>query len=260
MSIPEPLWLAIGLLAQAMFSARFLVQWMLSERARRSLLPVHFWGFSVAGAVLLLGYAAHQRDPVIALGQLVGLAIYLRNIELVRRAALGQAIGFAWPWLGLAGPALLLGLLSHEAPLQQAIADRADPLWFLLGFVGQSLFTGRFVVQLYCSERAGASVNPVQFWYLSISGSALLLAYVVHTGDPVIILGQTFGMLVYLRNLMLIRQHLAPDRHGEDFAADVATLREDATPAAAQGASPIWRVGEPGKEQEPCRTPATPHH
>src|SRR5690606_23833591 len=143
-----------------------LVQWMLSERARRSLLPVHFWGFSVAGAVLLLGYAAHQRDPVIALGQLVGLAIYLRNIELVRRAALGQAIGFAWPWLGLAGPALLLGLLSHEAPLQQAIADRADPLWFPQGFVVLSLFTCLFVVLPHCSGRAGAVVRLQTFCYL----------------------------------------------------------------------------------------------
>lgn len=225
MSLPEPIWLAIGLLAQAMFSARFGVQWLLSERARRSLLPVHFWGFSVAGATLLLGYAAHQRDLVIALGQLVGLALYLRNIELVRRAATGQSIGFIWPWLALASVALTFGLLGNEAPVRQAMSERAEPLWFALGFAGQVLFTGRFVVQLVLSERAQVSVNPVQFWYLSISGSALLLAYALHTGDPVIILGQSFGMLVYLRNLMLIRQHREPDHHGEDFSESVAELR-----------------------------------
>lgn len=230
MNFADPLWLLVGLLAQAAFSARFLVQWVLSERARRSLLPVHFWFFSVIGATLLLAYAAHQRDPVIALGQLVGLAIYLRNIELVQRAARGSAIGFQWPWLALAGMALLVGLLSHEAPLAKAAAERAEPLWFALGFIGQALFTGRFVVQLYASERARASVNPVQFWYLSLSGSLLLLAYALHTGDAVIILGQSFGLVVYLRNLALIRKQRAPDHHGEDFEDDVAALRDAPAP------------------------------
>jgi lipid-A-disaccharide synthase-like uncharacterized protein len=225
----DPLWIAVGLSAQAAFSARFGVQWLLSERARRSLLPVHFWFFSVIGAVLLLGYAAHQRDAVIALGQVVGLAIYLRNIELVRRAALGRAPSFVWPWLLLGGAAIAAGLLSHEGPISAA-ATRTAPLWLALGFVGQFLFTGRFMVQLYVSERAGASENPVLFWYLSMSGSALLLWYAITTGDAVIILGQSFGMLVYLRNLMLIRKARAPDQHGEDFAEDVAEVR-----AAASG-------------------------
>lgn len=233
MNLADPLWLAVGLLAQAAFSARLLLQWLLSERARRSLLPVHFWFFSVAGAVLLLAYAAHQRDAVIVLGQLAGLAIYLRNIELVQRAARGRAVGFARPWLGLAAAALAVGLLSHEAPVAQAAVLRAEPLWFALGLLGQSLFTGRFVVQLFASERAQTSVNPVQFWYLSLFGSLLLLAYALHTGDAVILLGQSFGMIVYLRNLGLIRRQRAPDQHGEDFAEDVAALREAGEPGTA---------------------------
>lgn len=238
--LPQPLWLGIGLLAQAMFSARFLVQWLLSERARRSLLPVHFWAFSVIGAVLLLAYAAHQRDLVIMLGQLVGLAIYLRNIELLRRAARQRggdhhglppaaarlADSFLPPWLLLAASALLAGLTSQEVPLLQAASERAEAGWFLLGLLGQTLFTGRFVVQLILSERARASINPVQFWYLSISGSALLLAYALHTGDLVIILGQSFGMLVYLRNLALIRRQRPADHHGEP--ATLASLRCEA--------------------------------
>lgn len=245
MNFADPIWLGVGLVAQAAFSARFLVQWVLSERARRSLLPVHFWFFSVAGSVLLLAYAAHQRDAVIALGQIVGLAIYLRNIELVQRAARGRAISFLWLWLGLAGLALVAGLISHEAPVAKAAVERAAPLWFALGFIGQALFTGRFVVQLYASERAQASVNPVQFWYLSLSGSLLLLAYALHTGDAVIILGQSFGLIVYLRNLALIRKHREPDHHGEDFEDEVAALREaegagTGTPeASAKPAQPV---------------------
>lgn len=238
MNFADPIWLGVGLLAQIAFSARFLVQWLLSERARRSLLPVHFWIFSVLGAVLLLAYAAHQRDAVIALGQLVGLAIYLRNIELVQRAAQGRAIGFLWPWLGLAGLALAVGLFSHGAPVTKTAVERAEPLWFALGFLGQTLFTGRFVVQLHASERAQASVNPVQFWYLSLSGSLLLLAYALHTGDAVIILGQSFGLIVYLRNLALIRKHREPDQHGENFAGEVSALRDAEDASGASPAKP----------------------
>ena len=68
----DAVWLTAGFLAQGFFSARFLMQWILSERAGRSLLPVHFWYFSVAGSVLLLAYAIHRRDPVIATGQVIG--------------------------------------------------------------------------------------------------------------------------------------------------------------------------------------------
>lgn len=212
----DPLWIAVGLSAQLAFSARFLLQWMLSERARRSLLPVHFWFFSVIGAVLLLAYAAHQRDPVIVLGQVIGLAIYLRNIELMRRGSGQYVVHFLWPWLALAAMAIGSGLLSHALPISAA-ARRSSPPFMLLGFVGQLLFTGRFLVQLYFSERARASVNPVLFWHLSISGSSLLLAYALSTGDLVIILGQSFGMVVYLRNLSLIRAQRQPDHHGEEL-------------------------------------------
>lgn len=223
MTFADPVWLAIGLAAQLAFSARFLAQWFMSERARRSLLPTHFWFFSSIGAVLLLAYAAHQRDAVIACGQLVGLAIYLRNIEWVERHARGHAKSFVWRWLALSALALAAGLLSHAAPLT-AGAERTTPLWLIVGFVGQALFTGRFVVQLVVSERAQRSENPVQFWYLSLAGSLLLLAYALSVGDAVIILGQSFGFIVYVRNLMLIHRHRRADAHGEDLQADVEEL------------------------------------
>ena len=201
----NPLWFAIGLAAQAAFSARFLVQWVLSERARKSLMPVHFWYFSCAGAVLLLAYATHQRDLVICLGQLAGLAIYLRNLELDRRHGGGRALFFAWPWLTWSAVAIALGWMSKPEPIIHAITG-ADPFWTTLGMVGQVLFTGRFVLQLWYSERAGRPVNPIYFWYLSMAGSVLLFSYAVAQRDPVIILGQSFGIVVYLRNLALIRR------------------------------------------------------
>lgn len=80
----EKLWLAIGFLAQLMFSMRFIVQWLASERARRSVVPETFWYFSLFGGALLLAYAVYRLDPVFMLGQAMGLVIYSRNIYFIR--------------------------------------------------------------------------------------------------------------------------------------------------------------------------------
>jgi lipid-A-disaccharide synthase-like uncharacterized protein len=77
--------------------------------------------------------------------------------------------------------------------------------WLAVGFVGQILFSGRFFVQWIASERKKASVVPVAFWWLSLAGGATLLAYAIHRRDPVFVVGQAFGLLVYGRNLALLR-------------------------------------------------------
>jgi lipid-A-disaccharide synthase-like uncharacterized protein len=81
------LWLVIGFLGQATFSMRFLVQWWRSERAGQSVVPIGFWYLSIAGGLLLLSYAIHQRDPVFIVGQLTGVFVYLRNLQLIRRSS-----------------------------------------------------------------------------------------------------------------------------------------------------------------------------
>jgi lipid-A-disaccharide synthase-like uncharacterized protein len=80
------IWLSIGFLGQAMFSMRFLIQWLSSERQRRSVVPVHFWYFSLAGGLILLIYAIHRRDPVFILGQAGGILIYVRNLYFIKRS------------------------------------------------------------------------------------------------------------------------------------------------------------------------------
>ncbi|WP_433736138.1 lipid-A-disaccharide synthase N-terminal domain-containing protein [Pseudomonas putida] len=79
-----------------------------------------------------------------------------------------------------------------------------ETLWLVIGFAGQVAFTGRFVLQWLYSEYKKRSVIPTNFWYLSIVGSTLLLAYAVYREDPVFIVGQAFGSIVYFRNLQLI--------------------------------------------------------
>ena len=78
-------WVILGFTAQAMFSARFLVQWIASERAGRSVIPLAFWTFSIAGGLLLLAYALYRKDPVFIAGQAFGVFVYLRNLYFVLR-------------------------------------------------------------------------------------------------------------------------------------------------------------------------------
>ena len=95
MSESTTLWLVIGFLGQGLFSLRFIIQWFFSERARRSVIPIAFWYFSLAGGATLLAYAVYREDPVFILGQAGGLLIYGRNLYFVwreRRRAAGEAV------------------------------------------------------------------------------------------------------------------------------------------------------------------------
>jgi lipid-A-disaccharide synthase-like uncharacterized protein len=81
------IWLAVGFAGQALFSMRFVVQWLASERRGRSVVPLAFWHFSVAGGITLLAYAVYRADPVFIVGQLGGLFVYIRNLQLIKASA-----------------------------------------------------------------------------------------------------------------------------------------------------------------------------
>jgi lipid-A-disaccharide synthase-like uncharacterized protein len=76
-------WVILGFVAQAFFTMRFVVQWIASERARQSVIPIAFWFFSIGGGVLLLIYALYRRDPVFIAGQALGLIVYVRNLYFI---------------------------------------------------------------------------------------------------------------------------------------------------------------------------------
>ena len=82
----EFVWLCVGFLAQLMFSMRFIIQWVASERAKRSIVPEAFWYFSLIGGLMLFAYAIYRVDPVFMLGQGFGLFIYARNLQMILRA------------------------------------------------------------------------------------------------------------------------------------------------------------------------------
>jgi lipid-A-disaccharide synthase-like uncharacterized protein len=81
----EHIWVGVGLFGQALFFMRFFVQWIASERQRRSVIPLAFWYFSIGGAAVLLSYAVYRLDPVFILGQAGGFVIYSRNLYLIYR-------------------------------------------------------------------------------------------------------------------------------------------------------------------------------
>jgi lipid-A-disaccharide synthase-like uncharacterized protein len=84
--------LIVGYVAQFLFAMRFVVQWIASERAGRSVVPTTFWIFSIGGGLMLLGYAIYRKDPVFILGQAFGVFVYLRNLQFVMRGKGGGAV------------------------------------------------------------------------------------------------------------------------------------------------------------------------
>ena len=87
----EAWWLAVGFLGQGLFMMRFVIQWLQSERQKKSVVPVAFWYFSVIGGLTLLVYSIHREDPVFIAGQILGVFIYLRNLYLIRMSSSSEA-------------------------------------------------------------------------------------------------------------------------------------------------------------------------
>ena len=100
-----------------------------------------------------------------------------------------------------------------------SLDPRTWDFWVAFGLGGQLLFGSRFIVQWIASERKKQSHIPIVFWYLSLSGGIVTALYAIHRRDPVFILGQSAGLVVYLRNLMLIYRHRS---HADDGTAETA--------------------------------------
>ena len=85
MTMPETYWVAIGLTGQVFFTMRFIVQWIATEKKRKSVIPESFWYFSIVGSLILLVYSIYRKDPVFILGQSFGMTVYLRNLYFVNK-------------------------------------------------------------------------------------------------------------------------------------------------------------------------------
>ena len=194
----------LGFFAQALFSARLLVQWISSEKAGRSLSPLIFWQLSLLASLLLMVYGIFRHDLVIILGQILTYCIYIRNLHYHQRwretPQLFRISALIFPFVATFW--LLIG--GQETNLAHILRNEDIPLLLLLwGGAGQIVFNFRFVYQLICMERTKESILPLGFWVISIVGSFMVISYAVFRRDPVLFIGQLFGFVVYGRNIAL---------------------------------------------------------
>ena len=195
---------AIGALGQGCFVLRTLLQWQAAERAGRSVAPRSFWWWSLAGALLMLIFSVDRDETVLAGGYAASAWIYARNLTL-RSETAPRALSDRW--LEIAFVSSLLALPA----LAQGLSDAApSPGWYAVVCLGQLCWSSRFAVQWLHSERIGESVFPRLFWWLSLGGNGLLLAYALHRGDPVLIAAFAFGPIAQVRNLVLAGGRTAP--------------------------------------------------
>ncbi|MCM1491155.1 MAG: lipid-A-disaccharide synthase N-terminal domain-containing protein [Muribaculum sp.] len=197
---------AIGFLAQGFFSARILVQWLMSEKARRVLSPTIFWVLSIIGSYMLCVYGWLRDDFAIVLGQCISYYIYLWNLNI---KGVWKKVPLIFRIILLLTPVVAAGfLLEHPAEVIDKLFRNEDiPLWLVIyGCSGQILFTLRFIYQWYYSRKAGESELPAGFWIISLTGSLLIVSYAVIRHDPVLIIGQSFGLVAYIRNLCILHK------------------------------------------------------
>ncbi len=197
---------AVGFAAQALFAARMLSQWLLSERQHRVVSPNVFWVCSLAGSMLFFTYGVLRDDFSIILGQVLSYYIYIWNLDA---KGLWRRVHPALRALILVLPVVAIGcMLTDAATFVQNFLRNADvPLWLLVfGSAGQTILALRFVYQWYFSFRHHESALPRGFWGISLTGAAIVLTYGVIRLDPVLILAHAFGILTYVRNLMILRR------------------------------------------------------
>lgn len=193
----------IGFLAQVFFSARILLQWILSERAKRVISPAIFWQLSIVGSYLLFIYGWLRADFAIILGQIIAYYIYIWNLD---KKDQWKKLFFIIRWILLFTPvfAVLYMLKDAGAFVDQFFKNEKIPLWLLIyGSMGQIIFTLRFVYQWLYSKQKNESLLPVGFWIISLVGSLIIVSYAIYRLDPVLILGQSVGLVAYSRNIYL---------------------------------------------------------
>lgn len=208
--------LALGFLAQGCFSARILIQWIISEREKRVVSPTIFWVFSLAGSYLFFIYGFLRNDFAIMLGQVISYYIYIWNLNIKigeRKTALKQGVTGFWIRLleivVIITPIFGIWAIAHDWSgfVEQCLYNEQIPsLLVIYGSLGQIIFTLRFVYQFIYSKKRNASHLPAGFWIISLVGSAIIVSYAFIRLDPVLALGQSIGFISYTRNLILLRK------------------------------------------------------
>lgn len=193
----------IGFLAQILFAARLLLQWLKSEKAKRVLTPELFWELSLIASFLMFVYGWLRDDFAIILGQILAYFIYIRNMQL--QGSWKKLPKFIQFFLSVFPLIVIVYSFNNNAyDIDRLFKNEAISTNLLIwGSLAQVIFTFRFVYQWFYSEKRKESTLPNGFWILSLIGSSMILSYAIIRKDPVLFIGQIFGFVVYSRNLIL---------------------------------------------------------
>ena len=198
---------SIGLIAQLLFSLRLLIQWLFSEKENKVVAPTFFWIVSLIASILFFMYGYLRNDFAIMLGQFITYYIYIRNLQLQNQWNRLQK-GIQIVFINFPLIVLLITFLRGEFDFSQLFNQDFIPIWLLaLGIVSQLIFTLRFIFQWIISEKNKLSQLPSSFWIISTVGSVIILIYSIFRKDPILFIGHTFGIIIYSRNLMILKKH-----------------------------------------------------
>lgn len=209
----------LGFLSAIAFSSRMLLQWLTSEVKGRSVVMPAFWKLSLCGNILLALHSLIQVQFHVCLIQTCNAVISWRNLNLMQtqeqQKSLQQTIRiFVIAVLTICTIFWLNGFLflkNSEAWFRVPSTPWHDNAgrhlffgWHFIGFIGLALFSSRFWIQWWCAEKQKTSYLSSSFWWISLIGETLCLTYFLKIHDPVNSIGPAFGLIPYIRNLMLI--------------------------------------------------------
>jgi len=178
-----------------------LIQWILSEKAKKVVSPTIYWQLSLLASFLFSIYGWLRGDFAIILGQIFSYYIYIWNLN---NKNYWKGINSLFRLVIVLTPIVALCYVLYEGEESSEKLFGNIPLGLLLfGSAGQIIFTLRFVYQWWYSKSRGESLLPSNFWLLSLIGSLITIAYGIFRKDPVLIIGQSAGFITYARNLWL---------------------------------------------------------
>ncbi len=209
----------LGFISSLAFTARFLIQWMESEKKKQSVVTPLFWYLSLFGNCSLWIHSVIQLQLHVALIQACNGVISWRNLQIIGKPSKESRLAFVFS-LFVSGVVLTFAIFALQAwwtgsevfegwfriPAWYGKVSKDSIFWgwHLAGFGGLLLFNSRFWVQWWLAEKHQASSLNPSFWWMSLVGDVLCLIYFTILGDPVNLLGPVFGLVPYIRNLMLI--------------------------------------------------------
>lgn len=197
---------AIGFFGQGLFFSRFLFQLVLSERQRKVVTPSIFWKLSLLASIIFFVYGYLREDFSIMLGQSLTYFIYIRNLQLQKQ---WQKMHKLLQWFFYLFPVFIIWYAynNNVYDVDKLFRNENIPFWLLmLGVVAQLVFIFRFVYQWFTSERKKDSHLPLGFWLISLIGSSLILTYAIIRVDKVLFVAHIVGMVVYARNVYLLKK------------------------------------------------------